>query len=454
MIYHILPPSSIRTSIQLPASKSISNRALIIHALGKGDCLPENLSDCDDTRVMVKALTEGGDTIDILAAGTAMRFLTAYFSITPGQRILTGTARMQQRPIQLLVDALRQLGADIAYTNREGFPPLRIRGKEPNNCELKNCKQENCEQENNKQENYELKNYEQEVCEKGKKESLCSELTLQGNVSSQYISALLMIGPMLPHGLTLHLSGNIISRPYIDLTLQLMGEFGAKAEWTSESTITVHPQPYHSVPFTVESDWSAASYWYEMAALSEEAEIELTGLFPNSYQGDSRGRELFSQLGVETAFTPHGVKLTKSGQRVERMEADLVDIPDLAQTFVVTCALLNIPFRFTGLQSLKIKETDRITALRNELRKLGYAIEEENDSVLYWNGERCEAEVSPLIATYEDHRMAMAFAPAALCCPSVRIAHPHVVSKSYPRYWDDLRQAGFRMEEEATQLSE
>ena len=434
MIYHILPPSSIRTSIQLPASKSISNRALIIHALGKGDCLPENLSDCDDTRVMVKALTEGGDTIDILAAGTAMRFLTAYFSITPGQRILTGTARMQQRPIQLLVDALRQLGADIAYTNREGFPPLRIRGKEPNNCELKNCKQEVCEQE--------------------KKETLCSELTLQGNVSSQYISALLMIGPMLPHGLTLHLSGNIISRPYIDLTLQLMGEFGAKAEWTSESTITVHPQPYHSVPFTVESDWSAASYWYEMAALSEEAEIELTGLFPNSYQGDSRGRELFSQLGVETAFTPHGVKLTKSGQRVERMEADLVDIPDLAQTFVVTCALLNIPFRFTGLQSLKIKETDRITALRNELRKLGYAIEEENDSVLYWNGERCEAEVSPLIATYEDHRMAMAFAPAALCCPSVRIAHPHVVSKSYPRYWDDLRQAGFRMEEEATQLSE
>lgn len=434
MIYHILPPSSIRTSIQLPASKSISNRALIIHALGKGDCLPENLSDCDDTRVMVKALTEGGNTIDILAAGTAMRFLTAYFSITPGQRILTGTARMQQRPIQLLVNALRQLGADIAYTNREGFPPLRIRGKEPNNCELKN--------------------YEQEVCEQGKKETLCSELTLQGNVSSQYISALLMIGPMLPHGLTLHLSGNIISRPYIDLTLQLMGEFGAKAEWTSESTITVHPQPYHSVPFTVESDWSAASYWYEMAALSEEAEIELTGLFPNSYQGDSRGRELFSQLGVETAFTPHGVKLTKSGQRVERMEADLVDIPDLAQTFVVTCALLNIPFRFTGLQSLKIKETDRITALRNELRKLGYAIEEENDSVLYWNGERCEAEVSPLIATYEDHRMAMAFAPAALCCPSVRIAHPHVVSKSYPRYWDDLRQAGFRMEEEATQLSE
>lgn len=449
MIYHILPPSSIRTSIQLPASKSISNRALIIHALGKGDCLPENLSDCDDTRVMVKALTEGGDTIDILAAGTAMRFLTAYFSITPGQRILTGTARMQQRPIQLLVDALRQLGADIAYTNREGFPPLRIRGKELNNCEQKNC-----EQENNKQEVCEQENCEQEVCEQGKKETLCSELTLQGNVSSQYISALLMIGPMLPHGLTLHLSGNIISRPYIDLTLQLMGEFGAKAEWTSESTITVHPQPCHSVPFTVESDWSAASYWYEMAALSEEAEIELTGLFPNSYQGDSRGRELFSQLGVETAFTPHGVKLTKSGQRVERMEADLVDIPDLAQTFVVTCALLNIPFRFTGLQSLKIKETDRITALRNELRKLGYAIEEENDSVLYWNGERCEAEVSPLIATYEDHRMAMAFAPAALCCPSVRIAHPHVVSKSYPRYWDDLRQAGFRMEEEATQLSE
>ncbi|EJX05656.1 prephenate dehydrogenase/3-phosphoshikimate 1-carboxyvinyltransferase [gut metagenome] len=439
MIYHILPPASIRTSIQLPASKSISNRTLIIHALGKGAYLPQNLSDCDDTRVMVKALTESKDTIDIQAAGTAMRFLTAYFSIMPGQRTLTGTSRMQQRPIKLLVDALRQLGADIVYTNREGFPPLHIRGKEQKNREQKINKEKNCGEK---------------AGEPEKQKVICNELTLQGNVSSQYISALLMIGPMLPHGLKLHLCGEIISRPYINLTLRLMDEFGAKVQWTSESTITVQPHPYHSIPFTVESDWSAASYWYEMAALSEEAEIELAGLFPDSYQGDARGRELFCQLGVETTFTPNGVKLTKSNRRTTKMEADLVDMPDLAQTFVVTCALLNIPFRFTGLQSLKIKETDRITALRNELRKLGYAIEEENDNVLYWNGQRCEAEAAPIIFTYEDHRMAMAFAPTALCCPSVRIFHPHVVSKSYPHYWDDLKQAGFRIEEEATKSAE
>ena len=378
MLYKLIPPPSVKATIQLPASKSISNRALIINALGKGIYSPENLSDCDDTQVMIKALTEGQETIDIMAAGTAMRFLTAYLSVTPGE---------------------------IEYVHKEGYPPLRIKGS----------------------------------VLKG------NEITLKGNVSSQYISALLMIGPTLKDGLTLHLSGEIISRPYINLTLQLMQDFGARAVWTSPNSISVAPQSYKSVPFKVESDWSAASYWYQIATLSPEAEIELVGLFHNSYQGDSRGAEVFSRLGITTEFTPQGVKLKKTGKAPEKLEEDFVDIPDLAQTFVVTCALLNIPFRFTGLQSLKIKETDRIAALRTELKKLGYVIEEENDSILMWNGERCEPEETPVITTYEDHRMAMAFAPAVICHPNMLIADPQVVTKSYPGYWEDLKQAGFQV---------
>lgn len=405
MRYQFSAPSAIKATIQLPASKSISNRALIIHALSKGGDILSNLSDCDDTRVMIKALTEGNEVIDILAAGTAMRFLTAYLSATSGTHTITGTQRMQQRPIQLLVNALRDLGARIEYTGTEGYPPLRISGTTLSG----------------------------------------PEITLKGNVSSQYISALLMIGPVLKNGLHLHLTGEIISRPYIHLTLQLMKDFGASAEWVSDHSISVKPQPYHSVPFTVESDWSAASYWYQIVALSSEAEIELTGLFHNSYQGDSRGAEVFARLGVETVFTEQGVRLRKRGVQVQRLDEDFIDIPDLAQTFVVTCALLDIPFRFTGLQSLKIKETDRITALKAELAKLGYLLRDENDSILIWDGERCEPQEVPVIKTYEDHRMAMAFAPAAICCPEISIAEPQVVSKSYPRYWEDLRQAGFRI---------
>lgn len=407
MHYKLSAPSSVKAVIQLPASKSISNRALIINALGNGFFIPKNLSDCDDTRVMIKALTEKNEVIDIMAAGTAMRFLTAYLSVTPGERIITGTERMQQRPIQILVNALRELGADIEYAGVEGFPPLRIKGASL------------------------IKN----------------EITLKGNVSSQYISALLMIGPVLTNGLTLHLSGEIISRPYIHLTLQLMKEFGAKASWTTENTITVASHPYTSIPFTVESDWSAASYWYQIAALSKNAEIELIGLFEKSDQGDSKGAAIFARLGVDTIYTERGVRLVKRKIQATQIEENLIEIPDLAQTFVVTCALLNIPFRFTGLQSLKIKETDRIEALKTELKKLGYLLREENGSVLSWDGERCEPEATPEIRTYEDHRMAMAFAPAVIKIPTLQIADPHVVSKSYPKYWQDLIQAGFKVEE-------
>lgn len=416
MQFVVSAPSSLQASIQLPASKSISNRALIIHALSRGNSLPTNLSDCDDTQVMIRALAAApGAEIDILAAGTAMRFLTAYLSVTPGTHVITGTQRMRQRPIRILVDALRRLGADITYVGEEGFPPLRINGRPLQGAEIE----------------------------------------LAGNVSSQYISALLMIGAVLPGGLKLKLAGDIVSRPYIDLTLRLMHDFGAHACWLGEDCILVQPDGYRDVPFTVESDWSAASYWYQMVALSGQASaeapisacVQLKGLFAHSYQGDSRGADLFARLGVHTEFTDSGVCLTRQGAPVRYLNANLVDIPDLAQTFVVTCCFLDIPFRFTGLQSLKIKETDRIAALQTELRKLGYVLHDEQDSILSWDGERCPAEPSPVIATYEDHRMAMAFAPASLVLPHIRIADPHVVSKSYPGYWDDLRLAGFRVEE-------
>lgn len=415
MQYTVSAPAALHASIQLPASKSISNRALILHSLAHGNILPCNLSDCDDTRVMICALDGNPEHIDILAAGTAMRFLTAYLSVTPGTRTITGTQRMQQRPIRILVDALRELGARIEYVNNEGFPPLHITGGEL------------------------------------KKE----EISLAGNVSSQYISALLMIGAVLPKGLHLHLTGDIISRPYINLTLQLMRDFGAQADWSTDNSITVSPGGYRDVPFTVESDWSAASYWYQIMALHsmknekikmKSSEIELLGLFPRSYQGDSRGAEVFSRLGIKTEYTERGVRLIKSGTSVEYLEEDMVDIPDLAQTFVVTCCLMNIPFRFTGLQSLKIKETDRITALITELHKLGYVVRSEQDRILMWDGERCPAEEEPIIETYEDHRMAMAFAPACLVLPQIKIDEPQVVSKSYPMYWDNLKQAGFEIQ--------
>ena len=403
----VTAPAKIHTTIQLPSSKSISNRALIINALGNGTHHPENLSDCDDTRVMIRALNDDKETIDIMAAGTAMRFLTAYLSVTPGTRISTGTERMQQRPIQVLVNALRELGADIEYVANDGFPPLRITGRELRK----------------------------------------DTISLPGNVSSQYISALLMIAPVLTNGLTIRLTGDIISRPYINLTLQLMNDFGVRAEWTDDHRLKVEPQAYHSTPFYVESDWSAASYWYQIVALSKEAEVTLPGLFKDSYQGDSQVAGIFRSLGVETIYKDKTVILKKNGKSVERLDYDFINQPDLAQTFVVTCALLNIPFRFSGLQSLKIKETDRMAALITEMRKLGYILHETDGSVLSWEGERCTTEEHPAIDTYEDHRMAMAFAPTCLALPEILINNPQVVSKSYPRYWEDLRQAGFIIKE-------
>lgn len=402
MQYQPTIPRNIQATITLPSSKSISNRALIINALAGATLPPENLSDCDDTRVMIKALAGNDEVVDIMAAGTSMRFLTAYFSVTPGTRILTGTERMKQRPISILVDALRALGANIEYVERQGYPPLKITGTKITG----------------------------------------NEISLPGNVSSQYISALLMIAPILGNGLNIYLKGEVISRPYINLTLQLMKEFGVNATWDSGNSLSIPPQTYRSVPYRIESDWSAASYWYQLAALADEAEITLPGLLENSYQGDRRGADVFEKLGISTLFTAGGAVLTKKERNIIHLEEDFSDIPDLAQTFAVTCALLDIPFRFTGLQTLKIKETDRIAALIAELRKLGYILRDEAGSILIWDGGRCAPEPVPVIKTYEDHRMAMAFAPAAMHIPQMRIDEPQVVTKSYPGFWEDLQQAG------------
>lgn len=400
------PAASWKTSVQLPASKSICNRALILNALSYSPYEIQNLSDCDDTDVMVKALNSNDSHFDVKAAGTAMRFLTAFLSKVVGEWTITGTERMKNRPIRILVDALNAVGAKIEYLEKEGFPPLRIMGS---------------------------------ALQGG-------EISLDGGVSSQYISALLMIAPLMEKGLTLHLQGKVISKPYIHLTLQLMKQYGVESEWVG-STIKVAPQSYRPLPYTVESDWSAASYWYEMMALSQQAEIELKGLFKESLQGDAAGAKLFAQLGVATDYKAGGVVLRKNGNVCQKLIYDFVNEPDLAQTFVTTCAFMNIPFRFTGLQSLKIKETDRIEALKCELRKLGYVLTDTNGSILEWNGERCEPEAHPVITTYEDHRMAMAFAPASLVLKEgIEIAHPEVVSKSYPHFWENLESAGFVVE--------
>lgn len=415
MQYIVSCPEHIDTSIMLPASKSISNRALIIQALTKGGMIPENLSDCDDTEVIIRGLGRQSEIIDIKAAGTAMRFMTAYLSATEGEHTITGTERMKHRPIGILVDALRYLGAEIEYVGEEGYPPLHIRGRQ---------------------------------LEGG-------TLQIAGDVSSQYISALLMIAPILTKGLELKLMGNIISRPYIDLTLHLMHEFGVAAEWSDFDTIRVKPQTYQQRAYTIESDWSAASYWYEILALTDDTQskVALQGLKDGSRQGDSTVRYIFSLLGIKTSFKEKGVNgmpealLTRHSRMLNRMDYDFTNQPDLAQTLIAVCPVLGIPFHFTGLGTLKIKETDRIEAMKREMEKLGYILHEEEGTALSWTGERCEPMTQPTIDTYEDHRMAMSFAPLAIKLGEIRINNPEVVSKSYPHYWADLRKAGFKIQQ-------
>lgn len=409
MNYRIIAPRRIEGEIDLPASKSISNRVLLLNALCATPGRLSNLAQCDDTDAVLSALAQpDASEVNIGAAGTAMRFLTAYFATREGREVvIDGTERMRQRPIRVLVDALRQLGADIEYVEAEGYPPLKITGTRLHG----------------------------------------GALTVSGSVSSQYITAILLIAPVIG-GIALTIEGEIMSRPYIDMTLALMARYGVKAEWR-ENVIHVPAGEYTALDFTVEADWSAASYWWAMQAIVPQSRITLKGLEPQSLQGDSRIAELMSQMGVTGNWCGRYLDLRSNGGVgcCCSTFADLSDTPDIAQTLVVMLCLMGRPFRITGLRTLRIKETDRLEALRTELRKLGYVVKVEGDDAISWHFETTAAEASPHICTYHDHRMAMAFAPAAIRFPGLIIDDAQVVSKSYPLFWEHLRQAGFKIEE-------
>ncbi|MCF8357442.1 MAG: 3-phosphoshikimate 1-carboxyvinyltransferase [Prolixibacteraceae bacterium] len=406
MQYTIKPTTKfLQSEISLPSSKSISNRALIINALAYSPLPVQNLSNSDDTRAMQKVLTSNTNKFDIGHAGTAMRFLTAFLAKIVGKWEITGSERMQQRPIKILVDALMQLGAKIEYINNEGYPPLRIWGSN-----LKGGK-----------------------------------LELDGSISSQYITALLMIAPTLEGGLELTLKNRITSASYIDLTLNLMARFGISFKWTG-NVITIEEQPYKPIPYTVEADWSGASYWYEMAVLANETDIFLKGLELDSLQGDCAQAKWFESFGILSEQEENGVRLTKKEVRLpEKYVQDFIENPDIAQTFAVMCVCKGIPFHFTGLETLKIKETDRIAALIDELEKMGANLYEPQPGELAWDGQLDETLFSnpEPINTYHDHRMALAFAPAAMATGHIEINDPQVVTKSYPGFWNDLQKAGF-----------
>ena len=404
MRYKLYAPKAIDCVINLPASKSISNRALVINALSGSKEVPENLSDCDDTDVMVTALRDMPYEINIKAAGTAMRFTSALLSVTEGEEhVITGTDRMKHRPIEVLVNALRNLGADIEYAGEEGFPPLKIRGKK----------------------------------------LAGGLLEIPGNVSSQYISALLMIGPKLTNGLTLHLTGDIISRPYIEMTICTMQEFGADVEWTDASTIRVKAGGYKERPFFIENDWSASSYWYEMAALSEDCDLMLEGLKPDPLQGDSVVAELYQSFGVQTSFEPKGVRLTKAvaASLDKPLELDFSMKPDLFPAVFVTCVALHYPAVFRGIQNLTLKESDRVDSIITELSKVySFDCTINNDEIilgssLLMNHNKLNNVI--VFRTFDDHRVAMALSGLSLVLGPVSVDHPEVVSKSYPTFWKE-----------------
>lgn len=392
---------SFQTEIPLPSSKSESNRALIINALAKGKDNLSNLAEARDTQTMMRLLASDDAVADVIDAGTTMRFLTAYFAVTGQKKTMTGTPRMCERPIGILVDALRSLGADIDYLNKEGYPPLKLNGFQF----------------------------------AGNK-----NLSIRGDVSSQYISAILMIAPLLPEGLILTITGELGSKPYIEMTIQQMKSFGITVtpDWDN-MTITVPVQQYEVIPYAIESDWSGASYWFAIVALSEfeDAELELLGLKENSLQGDSVITYIMSHLGVKSEYTGRGFKLTKIPADTS-LAWDFTNCPDLAQTVCVVAAAKNIPLTLTGIESLKVKETDRVYALQTELAKIGGSlveIEKNHKYLLTANGEAIKADTA--IHTYDDHRMAMAFAPLALVS-DITIEEPDVVVKSYPSFWKHL----------------
>ncbi|WP_299366423.1 3-phosphoshikimate 1-carboxyvinyltransferase [Winogradskyella sp.] len=407
MDIHILKSTINRkSSLTITGSKSESNRLLLLQALYPNVRI-DNLSNSDDSVLMQKALASNENLIDIHHAGTAMRFLTAYFSVQEGREVvLTGSQRMKERPMKILVDALKDLGADIQYISNEGFPPLRIKGKRLVN----------------------------------------SEVTLKANVSSQYISALLLIASRLDNGLEITLDGKITSVPYIKMTLHLLDQLGIETSFKS-NVISVEPlsQSFESKIVVVESDWSSASYFYSLAALSElNTEITLSTYKKESLQGDSVLAEQYQLFGVETSFEDNRIKLRKASMVDDQssINLDLSDAPDIAQTIVVTAFGLGLECYLTGLHTLKIKETDRLVALKTELEKLGAEVTITDSTLHLKFSNTIKNDVS--IATYNDHRMAMAFAPLGLKT-SLKIENSDVVSKSYPQFWEDLSTLGFRL---------
>lgn len=387
---------AIQADIIIGGSKSETNRLLILQALFPNLTLA-NASKSEDSRVLRKALTCTDNVIDIHHAGTAMRFLTAFYAFQKGERVLSGSERMQQRPIKILVEALRELGADIEYLGKEGFPPLKIKGTTPQS----------------------------------------NSVHLQASVSSQYISALLLIGHTFPQGLQLHLEGKVLSLPYIKMTLRLLEKLGISSQWDAETIRIMPPKPKKKAHFTIESDWSSASYFYSLAALAETADLNLSTYYKNSLQGDAQVADLYQALGVETIFEANKIHLLKKKDFTlpDCFTANLQHTPDLAQTIACTCSGLGIPFELSGLDNLRIKETDRLKALQNELFKLGVSVEIQGNTLKGTPPKKLHSTAK--IHTYEDHRMAMAFAPLALKTPLI-IENPSVVGKSFPDFWNKL----------------
>ncbi|MEM1359865.1 MAG: 3-phosphoshikimate 1-carboxyvinyltransferase [Bacteroidota bacterium] len=406
------PGGPLRGRLQLTGSKSIANRALIIRALTPGGFPIHRLAAADDTVRLEHMLSSEEELLDAGPAGTTFRFLTGFLSRRPGYQILTGSQRMKERPIGILVDALRELGADISYVEKEGYPPLKI--------------------------GYSALD--------GKR-----ALSIAADTSSQYISSLLMLAPTLPNGLRLHLEGEIVSVPYIKMTLALMAYFGVEHHWEGQ-TIVVAPQEYQAKEFTVEADWSAASYYYGLAALAPEADLRINGLFSDSVQGDAVVAKLYESFGVTTTFNADGVRIQKPANASvpPLFEQDFVECPDIAQTLMATCAGLGVQGLYTGLQTLFIKETDRVAAMKAELGKLGVSLYKipprmsGKTGIQYFaqEGKADFAAGTPTFATYHDHRMAMAMAPLALQHP-INIEDPEVVGKSYPDFYRDFEKLGF-----------
>ncbi len=411
------PTKKLVGTIYLTASKSESNRALIIQALCSEKFEIKNLATAQDTTILTHILnpqqpaTNNQQLIDVGAAGTVMRFLTAYYSTKIGTHILTGSERMKKRPIGILVSALRELGAQIEYVEKEGFPPLKITGRALRG----------------------------------------GEIEVDGNVSSQFVSALLLISPELQNGLVIKFKGDVTSRPYINMTLKMLEEFRVYGQW-HEDSISVSKQNYHrksedDYEYKVEGDWSAASYWYAMAALSEEADLTILGLKHPSLQGDAILADVFTFFGIKTEYIADGIRITKNRIKDEHFGFDFSDCPDLAQTVAVVVSALNIPALFNGLHTLKIKETDRVEALKTELKKFGTEVEILNDNSIKINSLTTSNKQPITISTYEDHRMAMAFSAFAMKLDSITIEQPDVVKKSYPNFWNDLKSVGFIIKE-------